>query len=97
MATTENGDSDARADVSLHPLWEEYLFPTPPPPVATPQKLSKNGRNGEKFWYNPYTGALTLDFPKASKRCGSGILADEMGLGKTIMSTFLIFPRRLCG
>lgn len=33
------------------------------------------------FYYNPYSGELSLDFPKASKKSGSGILADEMGLG----------------
>lgn len=31
--------------------------------------------------YNPYSGELSLDFPRASHKCCGGLLADEMGLG----------------
>lgn len=30
----------------------------------------------KSFYYNPYSGELSLDFPQASKRCRGGILAD---------------------
>ena len=33
------------------------------------------------FYYNPYSGELSLEFPTASTSCRGGILADEMGLG----------------
>ncbi|KAL8292853.1 hypothetical protein RQP46_000547 [Phenoliferia psychrophenolica] len=80
MSSMEDGEEDARDSMSMHPLWEEYLFPTEP---GKPE-------SADAFYYNPYSGELSLDFPKASKRCGSGILADEMGLGKTIMVSALI-------
>ncbi|KAK4698930.1 DNA repair protein RAD5, partial [Phenoliferia sp. Uapishka_3] len=81
MSSMEVGEEDARDSMSMHPLWEEYTFPT-----TQPGKIEAV----EPFYYNPYSGELSLDFPKASKKCGSGILADEMGLGKTIMVSALI-------
>ncbi|BGP07126.1 DNA helicase rad5 [Rhodotorula toruloides] len=77
MAAMETGEEQARKSLSMHPLWEKYLFP---------------GSKDEKdcFYYNPYSGELSLVFPKASTKCRGGILADEMGLGKTIMVASLI-------
>ncbi|KAJ3048592.1 DNA helicase rad5 [Rhizophlyctis rosea] len=48
---------------------------------------------GEIFYFNPYSGELSLDFPKEEHCCG-GILADEMGLGKTIQILSLIHTNR---
>jgi len=45
--------------------------------------------DGCKFYFNPFTGFVTTDFPK-QKHCFGGILADEMGLGKTVMTIALI-------
>ena len=45
--------------------------------------------DGCKFYFNPFTGFVTTDFPK-QKHCSGGILADEMGLGKTVMTIALI-------
>ncbi|KAM0747434.1 hypothetical protein T439DRAFT_305206 [Meredithblackwellia eburnea MCA 4105] len=81
MVSMEVGDDDAREDKSMHPLWEQYNFP---------HQLGKEDEPDDVFYYNPYSGELSLEFPKASRRCGSGILADEMGLGKTIMVSALI-------
>jgi DNA repair protein RAD5 len=66
MMTMEGGEEDARQSLSLHPLYEEYLFPA-------------EGDGGEEpvpFYYSPYSGELSLKFPKASKKCRGGILAD---------------------
>lgn len=70
----------------MHPLWEEYLWPTkdaddqPLPSVA----------GQERFYINPYSGELSLEFPRQEHTCLGGILADEMGLGKTIEMLALI-------
>ncbi|GAA5986669.1 hypothetical protein JCM10908_003851 [Rhodotorula pacifica] len=77
MAAMETGEEQARKSLSMHPLWEKYLFPGA-------------SSVSDCFYYNPYSGEISLDFPKASTRCRGGILADEMGLGKTIMVASLI-------
>ncbi|KWU47480.1 hypothetical protein RHOSPDRAFT_30907 [Rhodotorula sp. JG-1b] len=77
MSAMETGEEQARKSLSMHPLWEKYLFPGASSP-------------SDCFYYNPYSGEISLDFPKASTRCRGGILADEMGLGKTIMVASLI-------
>ncbi|RCH98559.1 DNA helicase rad5 [Rhizopus stolonifer] len=74
----EDGDVDMRA---MHPLWEEYCFP--------------DGESEYDFFYfNPYTGDLSLEFPEANTQERGGILADEMGLGKTIEMLSLIHSNR---
>lgn len=83
MATKEGGVEDAREEVHLHPLWEEYNFPSEDTVIDLDAEE-------EPFFYNPYSGELSLEFPKASKKLRGGILADEMGLGKTIMVASLI-------
>ncbi|KAK9463622.1 SNF2 family N-terminal domain-containing protein [Lipomyces oligophaga] len=74
---------DARKINSLHPLWEEYEWPT---------QLDGNRieENDNKFYVNPYNGELSLEFPKMCQTNYGGILADEMGLGKTISTMALI-------
>lgn len=51
--------------------------------------------DGDAFYYNPYDGDLSLDFPKANHRSKGGILADAMGMGKTCMMAALIHQNRL--
>ncbi|KAJ3570626.1 hypothetical protein NP233_g4279 [Leucocoprinus birnbaumii] len=46
------------------------------------------------FYFNPYSGELSLECPKAERRCRGGILAD-VGMGKTIMISALIQSSRL--
>lgn len=44
---------------------------------------------------NPYSGELSLEFPRQEQNCLGGILADEMGLGKTIEMLALVHSNRL--
>ncbi|KAK3105456.1 DNA helicase rad5, partial [Teratosphaeriaceae sp. CCFEE 6253] len=65
---------------SMHPLWEEYLWPT----KDAEDKDLPNVKGVGCFYVNPYSGELSLEFPVQEQTCLGGILADEMGLGKTI-------------
>ena len=47
------------------------------------------------LYFNPYTGQLSVELPKASPDCLGGLLADEMGLGKTVMMISLIHSNRI--
>ncbi|PWY97431.1 hypothetical protein BCV70DRAFT_195468 [Testicularia cyperi] len=87
----ESGTQGSR-QLSLHPLWEEYEFPLDyeNPSASEALVLSRT----RMFYFNPYTGDLSLDFQRASKGSRGGILADEMGLGKTIMVASLLHANR---
>lgn len=61
-----SGDIDMR---SMHPQWEEYAFPE-----DFDQPSNKTGP--PFFYFNPYTGELSLDFPALSTKERGGILAD---------------------
>jgi DNA repair protein RAD5 len=54
-------------------------------------------RDGTHIYFNPYTGQVSVELPKAAPDCLGGILADEMGLGKTVMMISLMhshpYPR----
>ncbi|KAK9476204.1 SNF2 family N-terminal domain-containing protein [Lipomyces japonicus] len=66
----------------MHPLWEEYKWPIAPD--------DQDVKRGDSFYLNPYSGELSLKFPRMQKTSLGGILADEMGLGKTISTMALI-------
>ncbi|KAK9367659.1 SNF2 family N-terminal domain-containing protein [Lipomyces kononenkoae] len=68
---------------SMHPLWEEYRFPVPDGEASADEP-------NDRFYSNPYSGELSLEFPKIQQSCLGGILADEMGLGKTISTMSLV-------
>jgi DNA repair protein RAD5 len=82
LMNKERNISD-KENASMNPLWEEYKWPT--------QDQDGNdiplveGLDG--FYVNPYSGELSLDFPRQEQNCLGGILADEMGLGKTSESS----------
>ncbi|KAG0140819.1 hypothetical protein CROQUDRAFT_83943 [Cronartium quercuum f. sp. fusiforme G11] len=82
----EGSLDQAREEVSIHPLWEEYVFPI--------EQGTLSFTDPEKFYYNPYMGDLTLEFPRASRKCRGGVLSDEMGMGKTIQMAALICSMR---
>ncbi|EEH40470.1 DNA repair protein rad5 [Paracoccidioides lutzii Pb01] len=79
-----------REKQSMHPLWEEYSWPTKD---MDDQPLLRV-RNHDKFYVNPYSGELSLEFPVQEQNCLGGILADEMGLGKTIEMLSLVHSHR---
>ncbi|KAJ3814435.1 DNA repair protein RAD5 [Lentinula aff. lateritia] len=71
MDSLESGKMNAREAKSLHPLWSEYAFPAKPDggfiDLTEEEKL---------FYLNPYSGEMTLNFPKSERNCKGGILAD---------------------
>jgi DNA repair protein RAD5 len=73
---------------ALHPLWEEYIFP------VDDERMDLLDSATSKFYFNPYTGHLSLRFQAASRGARGGILADEMGLGKTIQMASLILTNQ---
>ncbi|XP_077206753.1 E3 ubiquitin-protein ligase SHPRH isoform X2 [Paroedura picta] len=46
--------------------------------------------DGQKLYYNPFTGCIISERPVAGLQWPGGILADEMGLGKTVEVLALI-------
>jgi DNA repair protein RAD5 len=90
MMGKEKDEKLDHKELSMHPLWEEYNWPTkdvddkPLPDVA----------DQTSFYVNPYSGEMSLDFPVQEQNCLGGILADEMGLGKTIEMLSLIHSHR---
>ena len=90
MMAKEKDEKEKTREASMHPLWEEYAWPSKDvddndiPAIAAIQH----------FYVNPYSGDLSLDFPVQEQNCHGGILADEMGLGKTIQMMSLIHSHR---
>ncbi|KAG5931050.1 DNA helicase rad5 [Claviceps sorghi] len=83
-------DERGNREPSMHPLWEEYQWPT----KDVDGKDLPEVRGQAKFYVNPYSGDLSLDFPVQEQHCLGGILADEMGLGKTIQMLSLVHSHR---
>ncbi|KAL4070532.1 SNF2 family N-terminal domain-containing protein [Scleroderma citrinum] len=88
MHSMESGEMSARKATSMHPLWSEYAFPSEPRDGVV--DLTEDER---PFYFNAYSGELSLDFPKAELKLKGGILAD-VGMGKTIMLSALIHTNR---
>ncbi|UZJ53098.1 hypothetical protein CBS101457_002418 [Exobasidium rhododendri] len=84
-SSSQDGSS---RELSLHPLWEQYLFP------VDEEKMDLLDSATPAFYFNPYTGHLSLKFQHASRGARGGILADEMGLGKTIQMAALILSNQ---
>jgi DNA repair protein RAD5 len=90
MVSKEKDESLDGKEDSMHPLWEEYQWPTQD---AENQPLLAI-EDQTMFYVNPYSGELSLEFPRQEQNCLGGILADEMGLGKTIEMLSLIHTHR---
>jgi DNA repair protein RAD5 len=90
MVGKEKDQALAEKEVSMHPLWEEYRWPVKD---ADNQDLPTIEEQ-IMFYVNPYSGELSLEFPRQEQNCLGGILADEMGLGKTIEMMSLIHTHR---
>ncbi|KAG0266325.1 DNA helicase rad5 [Actinomortierella ambigua] len=74
--------------LTLHPLWEQYDFPLE-------EDHEVHSDDPRRFYLNPYSSEMSLEFPTSAQACRGGILADEMGLGKTIEILSLIHANRL--
>jgi len=89
MHSLESGKMDARESASMHPLWSEYVpllaigisvlntwgryfFPEKPAMDGEMIDLTADER---PFYMNPYSGEMSLEFPKAERKCRGGILA----------------------
>lgn len=83
-------DAKSNREVSMHPLWEEYQWPL----KDVDDKDLPPEEGMEKFYVNPYSGDLSLDFPAQEQHCLGGVLADEMGLGKTIQMLALVHSHK---
>jgi len=81
LVNKEKNNSD-RENATMHPLWEEYLWP-----IKDHEGQDIPQVEGfDVFYVNPYSGELSVEFPRQEQNCLGGILADEMGLGKTSLS-----------
>jgi DNA repair protein RAD5 len=90
MMAKEKDQKNQERDVSMHPLWEEYTWPTKDMDDKDVPQITGQ----ETFYVNPYSGDLSLDFPIQEQHCLGGVLADEMGLGKTIEMMSLIHSHK---
>jgi DNA repair protein RAD5 len=90
MMSKEKDEKDESRETSMHPLWEEYAWPTKD--MDDKEVLQVVGEGS--FYVNPYSGELSLNFPVQEQHCLGGILADEMGLGKTIEMMSLIHSHK---
>ncbi|MCJ1474863.1 DNA helicase rad5 [Lambiella insularis] len=90
MMKKEKDEMSDDQTLSMHPLWEQYNWPT--------RDVDENELPSvacqDHFYVNPYSGELSLDFPVQEQHCLGGILADEMGLGKTIEMLSLMHTHR---
>ncbi|KAI9829539.1 MAG: DNA helicase rad5 [Phylliscum demangeonii] len=86
MIGKEKHEQIATKEMSMHPLWEEYAWPT----QDVNDKPLDTVLGQDSFYVNPYSGGLSLEFPVQEQNCFGGILADEMGLGKTIEMLSLV-------
>lgn len=88
MHSLETGTADAREATSMHPLWSEYVFATifkfyysysnryafPEEPIMDGEMIDLTA-DERLFYFNPYSGELSLEFPRAERNCKGGILA----------------------
>ena len=83
-------DEKSDRQTSMHPLWEEYTWPT----KDANDKAVPIIEDQNSFYVNLYSGEISLEFPVQEQNCLGGILADEMGLGKTIEMFSLIHSNK---
>lgn len=72
MVDKEKDEKSEKPERSMHPLWEEYQWPT----KDVDDKDLPMVAEQESFYINPYSGELSLDFPAQEQHCLGGILAD---------------------
>ena len=72
MINKEKNESSTEKELSMHPLWEEYTWPIKDMDDQDVVQVLDQSR----FFVNPYSGELSLDFPVQEQHCLGGILAD---------------------
>ena len=72
MMGKEKDEKSEKPERSMHPLWEEYQWPTKDVDDQDVPTVSEQ----ESFYVNPYSSELSLDFPAQEQHCLGGILAD---------------------
>lgn len=83
-------DRVSHLSIPLLPLHApRYAFPAEPR-----EGLIDLTEDEKPFYFNPYSGELSLEFPKSELKLKGGVLADEMGMGKTIMLSALIHTNK---
>ncbi|KAG9316777.1 putative DNA repair protein RAD5 [Chiua virens] len=82
MHSMESGEGSAREATSMHPLWSEYVFPVEPG-----NGLIDLTEDEKSFYFNPFSGELSLQFPKTERKF-------RVGMGKTIMLAALIHTNK---
>ncbi|KAG4306347.1 hypothetical protein PORY_000335 [Pneumocystis oryctolagi] len=91
MVNKELENNSLKGTDTIHPLWQVFHWP-----LCDEDGKKSNFENADdQFYVNPYSGKLSLEFPKMDYAYCGGILADEMGLGKTIEILSLIHSNRL--
>ena len=96
-----DGFGDENREIrKLHPMWAEFIVKIDKPENEI---LLAELRNLDKieyetplftFYFNPFSGQISHEFPGIVEGVRGGILADEMGLGKTVMMLSLIHSHR---
>ena len=76
MMGKEKDEKSDHKEMSMHPLWEEYSWPT----KDVDDKELPEVVNQSYFYVNPYSGELSLEFPVQEQNCLGGILADGKSL-----------------
>lgn len=72
MIGKEKNERLENKEFSMHPLWEEYSWPTKDVDDMTLDTVAGQ----DHFYVNPYSGELSLDFPVQEQNCLGGVLAD---------------------
>lgn len=72
MISKEKDEKSDKKELSMHPLWEEYHWPT----KDMDDQDVPGVVNQSSFYVNPYSGELSLKFPVQDQHCLGGILAD---------------------
>lgn len=87
MISKERDEKSENKELSMHPLWEEYAWPTKDMDDQDVPLVA----NQNSFYVNPYSGELSLEFPVQEQHCLGGILADgkdpELGFAATANSS----------
>ena len=83
MVSKEKDEKSDETEVSMHPLWEEYTWPVKDVDDQDVPAVI----NQSSFYVNPYSGDLSLEFPKQEQHCLGGILADGMCRCLVVSST----------